>query len=285
VSDGEPEVHRVIGGGGPLVRRRIVVWRRLEPGDRGTPGARPVPESPFLEAKILEIGIPRAVHEDMKRLAAARARATAIPSTVLTDYEPAGILIAGAGGIMVGVWLEYLEPGRIFLAIGAVLLAIGVVTAMIAKRRRRRAEAVAAARWAAAPERSEYESLAHDLANGWEDLVQSLKRDSGFHTEIRVAEGSDDPLRLASIDPRPLAKAQGFDPEDWLPTEGGGVRYEAVHAAGEIATRLMTGVDDVAEPATDEGAPEERNRSAGESAEGEAAAGRRDGAREGTPRR
>ncbi|UJR81873.1 hypothetical protein [Sandaracinus amylolyticus] len=243
----EPSVYRILEGepGDALVRRRIVAWRRLEPGDVRSQGSIDVPESPFLEAKVFEIALPAPVHADMKRLSEAKASALALSKIPLVDYEPAGVLISAAGGMAIGVWLEYLRPASWFLPIAAVCFVVGVVIAVIAKRRRAVAEAEAEARWTSAPERKEHDALAREIAQAWLQLGQLLKRDTGFHTEIRVAEGSNDPLRLASIDPRPMEGAKGFDPEDWLPTEGGGVRYEALHAGGEIATRAMPGTTEV----------------------------------------
>jgi len=242
----EPEVRAVIPGEGPSVRRRIVVWRRLEPGDVRSPGAVFAPESPFLEARCVEITLPLSFHASMVRLAEARARARALPKTAWIEYEPAGVLIAGAGGAAFGAWLDYLRPASLFLNGAAVVGSLGVVLAVVAKRRRARAEADAAQRWATSKEKPEHDEIARTLAEGWFRVVQDLKRDTGFHTEVRVAEGSTDPLRLASIDPRPLLGGGSFDPEDWLPTEGGGVRYEAMHASGELVTRLLPGSEEVA---------------------------------------
>jgi hypothetical protein len=188
----------------------------------------------------------------MKRLAAARAAAMAIPASPFLEYEPAGILISAAGGMAVGVWLDYLRPTDVFQWIALVLGVSGVGLAVIAKNRRRRAEAEARERWQNAPEREAYERMARDLAAGWFRFVYKLK-ERGFHTEIRVAEGSSDPLRLASLDPRPFQGAQGFDPEDWMPTEAdasgnAAVRYETIHADGGIATRLLPGTQDYPAP-------------------------------------
>lgn len=248
--------HQIVDGDGPLVRRRIVTWRRLEPGDVRSPGSLEVPESPFLEAKLVEVAVPASVHEDMVRLAKARAKATALTKVPLIDYEPAGVLIAAAGGMAVGAWLEYLRPASWFLIAAGVLFVVGAIVAAVAKRRRAVVEAEAEARWLSAPERKEHDALARELAQGWLRFAQTLKRESGFHVEIRVAEGSSDPLRLASIDPRPLEGASGFDPEDWLPTEGGGVRYEALHAGGEIATRLMPNTKEIEPEAEPEPVPD-----------------------------
>jgi hypothetical protein len=244
----EGEVHTIVDGEAPFVRRRIVVWRRLEPGDVRTPGSVNVPESPFLEAKVVDIALPRAVHDEMKRLASVKASTTAIPKSPLLEYEPAGVLISAAGGIGIGVWLEYLRPIEVFQPIAIAAGILGVGLALVAKSRRRKAENEAAERWRNAPEREDYERMARDLAAGWARFVHAIK-ERGFHTEIRVAEGSNDPLRLASLDPRPFQGAQGFDPEDWLPTEGeAGVRYEVIHVGGEIATRLLPGSVEYREP-------------------------------------
>lgn len=243
----DERVHEVVSGGPPWVRRRIVVWRRLEPGDVRTPGSLDAPESPFLETKVIDVAVPRSFHEEMKRLAAAKAKATALPRSPLLEYEPAGILISAAGGIGVGVWLDYLRPAGAFGWIAVACLGLGVVLAAVAKTRRAAAESAARARWAAAAEKKDYEEVARTIAERWIAFSQDLKRDTGFHTEIRVAEGSSDPLRLASIDTRPFTGAIGMDPDDFLPTEGGGVRYEALHAAGEIVSRLLPGAHELAE--------------------------------------
>lgn len=253
-------LHLIVEGAGPLVRRRIVVWRRLEPGDVRTQGSLDVPESPFLEAKVVDIAIPRALHEEMKTLATAHAKATSLSSSPLLEYEPAGLLLSAAGGIGVDVWLDYLRPVEVFQWIALGCLVVGTALGMYAKQRRRAEEARATARWASAPERSDHEKLSRDIGHAWLRFTQALKKDSGFHTDVRVAEGSNDPLRLASIDPRLIQTARGFDPEDWMPTEGGGVRYEALHAAGEIVSRLLPGATELAEegartqPEPDEGA-------------------------------
>jgi hypothetical protein len=236
---------QVLEGPPPRVSRRIVVWRRIEPGDVRTTGALEVPESPFLEARTLEIAIPAEVHRRMRELAAIKTRITALPRSPWIEYEPAGVLLAASGALAAGTWLEYLRPERIFSIASAITLVAGVALAVVSKQRRRAVEAEIAARWEKASERGAYQQLAIDLARGWLRVSSEIRRDLGFHTEIRVAEGSPDPLRLASIDPRPFQGAAGFDPEDWLPTEGGAVRYEALHAGGEIATRILPGASEV----------------------------------------
>lgn len=248
MNDDQPKgaPYRLIEGQGPFVRRRIVTFRRLEPGDVRTEDALPVPESPFLEARLFDIEVPAATHERMKRLAEAKSRALDIPHSMLLEYQPAGMMIAAAGGMAIGVMLDYLRPERVFFGAAGWIGALGLVTAFLTKRRRLSAEAAAKARWTLAEERAEYEALARELAARWQEFVQKLRKETGFYVDIRVAEGSRDPMRLASIDPRPLENG-GFDPEDFLPTEGGGVRYEAVHAAGIVGTRLMPGASETSE--------------------------------------
>jgi hypothetical protein len=119
------------------------------------------------------------------------------------------------------------------------------VLGFVTRVRKRGGEVAAEERWKALPEHKEYESLARELSDAWITFANDIKKDPGYHVELRVAEGSDDPLRLASIDPRGfIAVPRTFDPEDFLPTEGAGVRYEVVHAMGEVVTRLLEGVKD-----------------------------------------
>jgi hypothetical protein len=193
----------------------------------------------------VDIEVPESIHEKMTRLAGTKSKALEIPRSPLLEYEPAGIMISAAGGIAVGVWLEYLRPQSEFLLIAACLGILGIILAVTTKRRRIAAEAAASARWALADEKTEYEALAREVMDGWQYFARTLRKETGFHVEIRVAEGSRNPMRLASIDPRPMEGALGFDPEDFLPTEGGGVRYEAVHAAGVVGTRLMPGAIEI----------------------------------------
>ncbi len=229
---------------GELVRRKIVVFRRLEPGDLPSPGNHPLRESPYLEGKILEIAVGRSLHEEMVRLAKKRAEVLGTASGLLSSYDLAGMLISGAGGGLFGVWLDYLPMWSTPYLTGA--LALGVIVGFVTRVRKRGAELRAEEQWKAAPERKRYDEIAREIAERWIAYSLDVKKDHTFHTEVRVAEGSDDPLRLASIDPRGfIASPPYFDPEDFLPTEGVGVRYEAVHAGGEVVTRLCEGDRDL----------------------------------------
>jgi hypothetical protein len=231
---------------GELVRRKIVVFRRLEPGDVTGPGNHPLRESPYLEGKVLEIALGKSVHDDMVRLSAKRAEVLGAASNLLSSYDLAGMLFSGAGGGLFGVWLDYLPAWSTPYLVGAGVA--GIALGFVTRVRKRGAELAANEKWKAAPEHAEYETLAREIAERWIAYSLDVKKETGFHTEVRVAEGSDDPLRLASIDPRGfIGTPPTFDPEDFLPTEGGGVRYEAVHAGGEVVTRLCEGDRDLPE--------------------------------------
>ncbi|MDW8245939.1 MAG: hypothetical protein RMJ84_05130 [Sandaracinaceae bacterium] len=234
-------------GDGVWIRRKIAVFRRLEPGDERTIGAYPLPESPYLEALVVELRLPKTVHERMKHLAARhRAIATLQPS-LIRSYDPAGWLITAGGGGAIGVWLDYLPSDWLFPLLGVGLL--GVVVGVLTREAYRRAEREAKQRWETSPEFKEYDSLARALVSEWVEATGKIKREIGFHTEIRVGEGSVEPLRLASIDTRMLESEHPlFDPEDFLPTEqGGAVRYEVIYPNGRLVTRPLLGTSDVQE--------------------------------------
>jgi hypothetical protein len=229
------------------VRRKVVVFRRLEPSDTRTPGSLVVEESPYLEANVVELRIPKKSHEELRALFAKRREALSITQGLLRSYDPAGWLVAGGGGGLVGVWLDYLPFAFLWPLVATV--AVGVAVGVATRMARATAEKEADARWKASPAKSEHDALARELAEAWASAQATLKRETGFHTVIRVAEGSVDPLRLASIDPRPYsADPPIFDPDDFLPSEdAGAIRYEQVHATGEVVTRALDGTNDFKE--------------------------------------
>ena len=229
------------------VRRKIVVFRRLEPSDTRTPGSLTVEESPYLEANVLELRIPRETHDELRTLFAKRREALSITQGLLRSYDPAGWLLAAGGGGLVGVWLDYLPFAFLWPLVATAV--IGVAVGVATRFAHGAAEKEADVRWKASPSRAEHDSLAKELAEAWASAQATLKRETGFHTVIRVAEGSVDPLRLASIDPRPYAADPPiFDPDDFLPSENGGaIRYEQVHATGEVVTRALEGTNDFKE--------------------------------------
>ena len=234
----------VDGSTGPLVRRKIVVFRRLEPGDVRTPGSHALPHSPYLEAKLVEVGLSKSFHDDMVRVEKKRAQTLTAHKSLLHSFDIPGMVLGAAGGGFVGSYLGYM-PEHFRPALGAAF-GVGIVLAFVTRFLRQRAEVEALARWKALPEPKEYERIARELAEAWVRFSALVKRELEFHTELRVGEGSNEPQRLCSIDPRGfLAIPPTFDPEDWLPTEGEGVRYEEVDVMGELVTRGLDGVDDV----------------------------------------
>ncbi len=257
---------------GELVRRKIVVFKRLEPGDLPSPGSQPLRESPYLEGRIVEIAIGKDVHDRMVHLAKLRTATVHDDVSLGSKYDVPGMLIAGSGGAMVGAVFDFL-PIHILPYLGAIF-GLGVVLAFVTRVRKRGGEIAAEERWKALPEHNEYEGLARDLASAWITFAGDIKAETGCHVELRVAEGSEDPLRLASVDPRGfIAMPPTFDPEDFLPTEGAGVRYEVVHALGEVVTRLLEGVKDSPMPGIAEATKAEAEDAAAEpDAEAEAEA-------------
>lgn len=228
---------------GELVRRKIVVFKRLEPGDSPSLGSHPLKESPYLEGRVVEIAIGKELHERMVALEKRRTGTVRDTVSLGAKYDIPGMLIAGAGGGMVGAFFDFLPLHIVPYLAG--IFGLGVVLGFVTRVRKRGGEIAAEERWKAMPEQKEYDALARDLSDAWISFANELKKDPGYHVELRVAEGSDDPLRLASIDPRGfIAMPPTFDPEDFLPTEGAGVRYEVVHAQGEVVTRLLEGVKD-----------------------------------------
>ena len=244
----------VEGSHGPLVRRKVLVFRRLEPGDVRTPGSHTLPHSPYLEAKLVEVALSKSLHEDMIRVSAKRAATLTADRSLLHTFDIPGMVLGAAGGGIAGSFLGYM-PNHLRPALWA-LFGLGVALGIVTRLLRRRAEEEAAARWAAMPEHKEHERIARELSEGWLRFSALVTRELGFHTELRVGEGSSEPQRLCSIDPRGfMAVPPTFDPEDWLPTEGGGVRYEEVDVMGELVTRGLEGVDDVPTEASPSPAP------------------------------
>jgi hypothetical protein len=229
------------------VRRKIVVFRRLEPDDVRSPGSHVLDESPYLEARLVELAIPKRVHDELKDLAAKRRAALVTTGGLFRSYDPAGWLVAAGGGGLFGVWFDFLPRAFAWGLLG--VLVAGVALGFFTRAARARAEKEADARWRGSPDKKAHDALAKELAEAWARAQATLKRETGFHTVIRVAEGSADPMRLASIDPRPYAAdPPTFDPDDFLPTEdAGAVRYEQVHATGEVITQALAGTADFAE--------------------------------------
>jgi hypothetical protein len=215
---------------GPLAVRRLVVWRRLEPGDARTPGTELAPESPHLEARVVEVGIAESLREELARLQRARDEVTTIGGGWSTRYEPAGVLLASGGGLSVGVGLEYLPAGLwpFALSLAGLGAAVGVFTRTRKDRRAREAER----RWRDAPERAELEALEARLRPAWRRFVDEL-REEGFRTEVRIGEAHE-AERLQSLDEARLAHPDTWAP-DAAPEE---VRYGWVFADGRVVEQV-----------------------------------------------
>lgn len=215
------------GSDGPLVVRRIVVWRRLEPGDVRTPGTELAPESPHLEAKIVEVGIAEELFSDLERLEKARAAVTAGTKSWLTRYEPAGVIFATGGAIAVGAWLEYLPDFVLPFAGSLVVLGIAVGTMTRAFKLRRDKEAEK--RWRATKERDELAKIEKRLLPRWERFAAKLREETGFRADIRVGD-IHEAERLVSIDATRIAH-----PDTWRPDPGpNDVRYGWMYADGRV---------------------------------------------------
>lgn len=238
------------GADGPLVVRRLVVWRRLEPGDARTPGTELAPENDHIEAKVVQVGISEESLEEMKRLHAAKVEATAVASGWMTRYEPAGVLFAAGGGMAVGVWLDYL-PGLLMPFAGSVA-ALGVGVGAWTRAMKQRRERAVTERWSKMPEREALSKLERKLEPRWKRFAAKLLEDTGFRVELRVGDVHE-AERLLSLDPAKLA-----DPATWEPDPGeDDVRYGWAFADGRVLEQQAeledTGAEvSDAEPARDE---------------------------------
>jgi hypothetical protein len=236
-----------------FVRRKVVVFRRLEPGDVRSEGSHKLEESPYLEARVLELAVPKRIHEEMVALDKKKREALSVATGYFRSYDPAGVLLATGGTGLFGIWLDYL-PSAFWMPFAAIML-FGVAVGVWTKRASQLGIAEAAKRWTESADRKSYDLLAKDISEAWTRVANTIRREDGFYTDLRVAEGSADPVRLASIDPRPYtSEPPAFDPDDFLPSVATGddcpVRYEHVHATGEVITKSIEGSRDFAESAS-----------------------------------
>lgn len=218
------------GSDGPLVVRRIVVWRRLEPGDARTPGTELAPESPHLEAQIIEVGIGADLFADLERLHAKRDEVMAIASGWTTRYEPAGVLFTLGGAMSVGTWLEYLPSAILPFAGSLALLGIGV--GAWTKARKYKTEREAERRWRQQPERKELDVIETRLTRRWERFATQLREERGFRADIRVGD-IHEAERLVSIDLGRITH-----PDSWRPdSHPNHVRYGWRYADGRVVEK------------------------------------------------
>lgn len=247
------------GSDGPLRVRRIVVWRRLEPGDVRTPDTELAPESEHLEAKIIEVGIAEALFDELSRLSRKRDEVTSIATGWSARYEPAGVLFAIGGSMVVGAWLDYL-PGALLPFAGSVAVlgaAIGVWTKTHKQRREREAER----RWRDTPEREELAAIEKKLGPRWERFASALREETGFRTDVRVGD-IHEADRLVSLDPSRLTYPSTWD-ADAKPNE---VRYGWMYADGRVVEQRAE-LEDSASSRSDSPSEDDRDDASPSSAE------------------
>lgn len=229
---------------GPMVVRKIVVWRRLEPGDVRTPGTELAPESPHLEAKVVQIGIGEDTWADCQRLWKRRDEITAVSASWTTRYEPAGALLTLGGTGVVAVLLDYLPDALLWYL--ASLAGLGVGVGALTRARRARTEKSAAAAWQKTDERRELERLQKILTPRWERFAERTKDDAGFRTDVRVGDVHD-AERLVSIDVERITH-----PDTWRPDEKRDeVRYGWVYRDGRYSEQVAE-LEDSDVPSSDE---------------------------------
>jgi len=185
------------GEGGATVVRKVVVWRRLEPGDERTPGTEVSPESPHLETKVVEVCVGKKLQADMERLWKKKAELGADGSRWTTRYEPAGALFATGGAGMVGVLLDYL-PLAAFWFSGSLAL-LGVAVGAFTRARKAKTVSEAEAAWRRTPERRELAQIEKTLSPRWKRFGDRLREQRGFRTDVRVGD-IHDAERLVSLD-------------------------------------------------------------------------------------
>jgi len=227
-----------------MVVRKIVLWRRLEPGDVRTPGTELAPESPHLEAKVVEVGIGEDTWEDCQRLWAVRDEVTAVTTSWTTRYEPAGALLTLGGTGVVSVLLDYL-PGALLWPLAS-LAGLGAAVGALTRGRRMAAEKTADRAWRATDERRELEQLRKTLTPRWERFAERTKDASGFRTDVRVGDVHDAD-RLVSIDVERITH-----PDTWRPDEKRAeVRYGWVYRDGRYSEQVAE-LEDTDVPPPDE---------------------------------
>ena len=240
------------GSDGPLVVRRIVVWRRLEPGDARTPGCEIAPESEHLEARVVEVGIARDLFDDLERLQAKHDEVTRLAARWSRRYEPAGVLFTIGGSMVIGAWLEYLPAFTLPFAASLVLLgvAVGVVTKVLKSKSEREAER----RWRAMPEKDELAAIEARLTPRWARFAERLREDTGFRADVRVGD-IHEADRLVSLDPTRITH-----PDSWRPDpKPAQVRYGWRYADGRVVEKEAE-LEDTDEPDPLDGAEEDRQR-------------------------
>lgn len=232
---------------GDLVTRKIVVWRRLEPGDVRTPGTEIAPESPHVEANVIEVGVSEKTYAEVQRLWKKRDEVTSIATGWSTRYEPAGVLWAIGGSGVIAVLLDYLPLAAFWVSVSFAALGAGV--GVLTRMRKRKAETEAALLWQKTDERRALEQIDKTLTPRWKRFSQKLLESSGFRTEVRIGDVHEAD-RLASIELERISH-----PDTWRPDEKPReVRYGWVFSDGRFVEQVaeLEDADGVAVVAPDE---------------------------------
>lgn len=229
------------GSDGPLSTRRVVVWRRLEPGDVRTPGTELTPESPHIEAKIVTVGVAASLRDELERLWAKKLEATAAARGWSTRYEPAGVPFALGGGLAIGAWLDFLPD--VVLPFAGSLTTLGAAIGFFTRTRKRAREREAEQRWQKMPEREQLAAIEKTLRPRWERFAERLKDEQGFRTDVRVGD-IHEADRLVSLDVDALV-----NPATWTAEPGENeVRYGWVYADGRVVEQVAELEDTEREP-------------------------------------
>lgn len=219
------------GSKGTLVVRRVVVWRRMEPGDVRTPGTELSAESPHLEAKVVDVGVAEELRADMARLWKVKDEVMGAAYGWSARYEPAGALFATGGAASVAVLLDLLP--LIVFPVSATLTVLGVALGAYTRARKLKSDREVDKRWHARPERKELERIEKTLKPRWERFGVKLRDAEGFRTDVRVGD-IHEADRLVSLDLDKIAH-----PDTWAPDEKEGeVRYGWVYSDGRYVEQV-----------------------------------------------
>ena len=225
------KVIRLDAADGPMRVRKLVVWRRLEPGDPRTPGTEISAESPFIEAKVLEVGISKSTFTELERLWKKKDEVFAVADGWATRYEPAGVLFTIGGTAGAGILLDFLPAETFWFS--ASLVALGVGVGAWTRARKASAARKIQRSWSETPEQKELLHFEKVLTPRWRRFSQRLLEESGFRTDVRVGD-IHDADRLVSIDLSRLTH-----PDTWRPDRGPReVRYGWVFRNGRCVEQV-----------------------------------------------
>lgn len=208
---------------GKSITREILIFRRLEPGQLRSSENLSLPESPFVEAKIATLAL------NEKDLELLRAGDTMRNNEVLAVHNRYGhwlaLALTAGFGIAACAWLRFLP-----VTWCAPALILGVVSLLALVGLRWHLDRKSAARvsaWLATRDGKAWDELQKDLRQAWLQRSAGF-REAGWHTEIRLAEGSGQPARLRSIGVGVTDDGAPFCAEDFAPSADQAVAPDAI---------------------------------------------------------